>query len=680
MKDSESYMPDYRLAEAYDEAMLIDEKGFEGLCPFYVELTESAERYRDGDLLGKGAVKEVYKTFNTYTKRWVAMARLRADRGPEFYDLFLNEAWLTASLNHPNIITIHDAGVDGDGRPFFTMDLKGNSNLADRVAEAGLGDRGELLQIFMKVCDAVAYAHSRGVVHLDLKPENIQSDRYGEVLVCDWGLSKLISKIAEGENEMPLGLRPHGNMTLMGQIKGSPGYMAPEQAIPGSVKSERSDIFALGCILHLILTGHPPFIGSDEEILEATRTASFTAPRMSYPECRIPAALEAVVLKATAKCPEDRYASVETLRSEISKFLGGYSTLAEKPNFFRKARLFLRRNRLRVSIIFVLVVLLSVVGVVVEGHLKKQRALVELEHQRAAKLEVKAETTASLYHAEMERSELERIALARELSTSASNLKKLGIFIRPVETVREAHKLVASAFALDADCASARLQYFSLSCIVMDFRSALEHPVTPDSDIADYLLLAQAFPEFNYNENQRPSIDTLTTFLQQSKSINPNREALLERIVAYDYAARSDKDDYIEPVQALIKYVNEQNDGLVLSLDAATSTLTVRSKINVRLIANNKWSSRESLLRFLPYRAVRLDIKGRFYLGDLDQLGFETIDLRQGKRVVLNKKQVSLPHLKTLYMRPGQFDVNELNDIIQSNEPFEIIERSVQDN
>lgn len=678
MNDSESYMPDYRLSEAYDEAMLLDEKGFEGLCPFYVELTEASERYEDGELLGKGAVKEVYKSFNRHTKRWVAMARLRADRGPEFYDLFLNEAWLTAGLNHPNIITIHDAGVDGGGRPFFTMDLKGDSNLADRAAESRPENRGELLEIFMKVCDAISYAHAQGVIHLDLKPENIQADRFGEVLVCDWGLAKLLGDHEDAQNEMPQGLRSHGNMTLMGQIKGSLGYMAPEQVLPGSVKNERSDIFALGCILHLILTGHPPFTGSNDEILEATHSACFTPPRLRYPECRIPQALEAVVLKAAAKRPEDRYSSVELLRRDISSFLGGYSTLAEKPSWFREVGLFIRRNRLPVSIVFIAAVLLSAAGVLTAQHMKRQQVRAEREQQRAAQFETKAQNATALYQEEMKRSERERILLARELAASASNLKKLGIFIRPVETVREAHQLVASAFALDAACATARLQYFSLSCIAMDFRSALERPVKPISDLADYLLFAQAFPEFNYNENQRPSIGTLTAFLQQAKQVNPDRQALMERMVAYDFAARSDKDDYVGPVQALLEYVNKRTGDPVLMLDTEHAELTVSSKKGVRLTSTAKWASQESLLRFLPFRSLTLDIKGRFHFWDLDRLDVETVDLRSCKEVVFDKT-VSLPRLRVVTVRPGQFDVSGLKDVIQSNNPFEIIEKPVSE-
>jgi serine/threonine-protein kinase len=336
VKPVDPYQPKRRLKGAYAEATLLNDAGLRALCPSYIELAGSSVRFQDSVLLGKGAVKDVFKTFNHHTQRWVAMARLREDRGPEFYDLFVHEAWLTASLNHPNIITIHDAGVDEAGRPFFTMDLKGKSSLANRIEQHKSEASRDLLQVFMKVCDAVAYAHSKGIIHLDLKPENIQADEFGEVLVCDWGLAKQVGEAVEGEDELPRSLRPIDNMTLMGEIKGSLGFMAPEQVIPGSVKDRRTDVFALGCLLHLIVAGEPPFTGTPNEILEATRTGKVKPPRQKYPERHIPEALEAVIMKATARSPADRYASAETLRDEIFNFLVAIRRWPKNPVFFGK--------------------------------------------------------------------------------------------------------------------------------------------------------------------------------------------------------------------------------------------------------------------------------------------------------------------------------------------------------
>jgi serine/threonine protein kinase len=673
MKPPESYKPDLRLAEAYAEATLLDEEGLAGLCPSYTELAEAATRYQDSVLLGKGAVKEVYKTFNNHTKRWIAMARLRTDHGPEFYDLFVHEAWLTASLSHPNIITIHDAGVDRDGRPFFTMDLKGKSNLADLAAGPNAAGRQELLEVFLKVCDAVAYAHSRGVVHLDLKPENIQADAFGEVLVCDWGLAKLVGEMEEGEHEMPTALRPLDNMTLMGQIKGSLGYMAPEQVISGAIKDFRSDVFALGCILHLILTGHAPFAGSAEQILEATGRAAIVPPRKRYPDSHIPGALEAVMLKATALSPDDRYATVLQLRHEISNFLGGYSTLAEKPGFFREARLFLARNRLPAAIALFAIVSLSVMSVLFIQHLERQRAATALERERAMQFETEAEVATTLYHDELERSEQERVALAKKLATSAVDLKKLGIFIRPIETVREARKLVASALALDDDSANVQLQRFSLNCICLNFQDALEDPVTPQSDLSDYLLFAQAFPEFNFTEDRRPTADQLTEFLKQAREINLSRKALMERMVAYDFAARGSANDYAPVVEALLAYVNGQKGGAVLEYNPEASSLTLRSGPTIRLAIWDKWGSNECLLRFLKFRSLTAVVEGRFFPGDLQNLPVETLDLSECETLVFNHS-VDLPLLRKIIIRSGQIAAQTLHDSICSNERFEIIE------
>ncbi|MDF7824642.1 serine/threonine-protein kinase [Pontiellaceae bacterium B12227] len=662
-----TYKPDPRLAQAYDEATLLNEEGLEGLCPSYTELAGEGTRFRDDTLLGKGAVKEVYRTFNSHTRRWVAMARLRADRGPEFYDLFVHEAWLTASLSHPNIITIHDAGVDGNGRPFFTMDLKGDSSLADRVAGPAPAGRRELLEIFMKVCDAVAYAHSQGIVHLDLKPENIQADAFGEVLVCDWGLAKQVGELEEGEYELPNALRPLDNMTLMGQIKGSLGFMAPEQVMADAVKDHRSDIFALGCILHLILTGVPPFTGTEEQVLEATRRCEVVPPRKVSPERHIPGALEAVVLKAMARNPEDRYASAQLLRDEISHFLEGYSTLAEKPGFFREARLFLARNRIPATIAFLAIVTLSVVSVLFIQRIQHQQ-------ERAERFETKAEAVEILYQDEIDRSEQERKALAIKMARSASDLKKLGIFVRPVETVREARKLVASAEALDDDSALARLQRFSLDCITLNFEGALENPVQPHSGLVDYLLLVNAFPEFNYSEERRPSISKMSGFLQQALEINPNRQALVERMVAFDYASRSDGGDYSPVVAALLDYVCGEKDSAALKYSPADSTLTLQSNQNIRLAIWDKWGSNDCLLRFLTFRSLKVEVDDRFFPGDLQNLHIETLDLSACGELVFNHP-VDLPLLRKVIIRPGQVSAQVLRDSISANARFEIVEQ-----
>jgi Protein kinase domain len=672
-KDPDFYAPDHRLTLAYAEATQLDEQGLEALCPSYIELAEANARYRDDSLLGQGAVKDVHRTYDCRTKRWVAIARLRQDRGPEYYDLFVHEAWLTSSLKHPNIIKVHDAGVDDLGRPFFTMDLKGNTSLADLATDLQQSDLRGLLEIFIKVCDAVAYAHSCGVIHLDLKPENIQTDAFGEVIVCDWGLGKAVGQTEDGENEIPEALRAFDNITLHGQIKGTPGYMAPEQAESGLAKDQRTDIFALGCILYLILAGQPVFTGSTEKILEATIRGDFTPPSLRFPSRWVPESLEAVVMKAIARHPDERYSSVLALKGEIQKFLGGFSTLAEKPGFFREAKLFLARNRLPATISFLSIVAITVLSMLYLDHLRRQQQATAEQRERATRFATKADAAAALYLGELSRSEEQRKDLAQQLATSANHLKDTGIFVRPLTSVRAARRLADTALALDPKCSSARAERFSLNCITLNFHDALAHPPPPDSKLADFLKLAKAFPQFEFGEKSRPSIKQFSGFLRQARELDPRRDSLVERMVSYDFTVRGDKTSYSEVVGAMIEYLNKRAGHLSLVHDAAKSSCFLKSDKPVQLLIQPPSGSGQSFLHFLPFNSLKLEIAGKFDLSELHGLAVESLDLRGCSGIELGKT-VSLPRLRELLIRPGQLPSAKISRLIKSSGRIEIIE------
>lgn len=166
------------------------------------------------------------------------MATLHDDAPLALCAPFIHEAWLTSLLDHPNIITIHNVRVDADKRPYFTMELKSGDSLDGLIEKLDAGvpevcDRyslNSLLQVFLKLCDAIEYAHSVHVLHLDLKPANIQVGQYGEMLVCDWGLGRM----HRGEDGMEfewllLNSDLLSSDTVFGQVRGTPGYMAPEQ-------------------------------------------------------------------------------------------------------------------------------------------------------------------------------------------------------------------------------------------------------------------------------------------------------------------------------------------------------------------------------------------------------------------------------------------------------------------
>ena len=243
----------------------------------------------------------------------------------------------------------------------------------------------------------MAYAHSRGVIHLDLKPENIQTDDFGETLVCDWGLAKVIDDPEQEDFEFPAALRPLEKVTLVGHIKGTPGFMAPEQTESGSTKDHRTDIFSLGCILHTIITGQPPFIGTPSAVLDATSRAIVTPPRLRYPDLDIPKSLEAVVMKALQYSPDDRYDSVLELKEEISNFLRGHTTRAERPGLVREACLFIDRNRIPVLIAFLSFLVLTILSWHFLQRIDRQIHATMKEKDRGAQLAIKTDAIQADY-------------------------------------------------------------------------------------------------------------------------------------------------------------------------------------------------------------------------------------------------------------------------------------------
>ena len=154
------------------------------------------QEYKDFEELARGGMKRVYKVMDCKLNRYVAYAKLHPNSPRELHDPFIREARLTALLEHPNIISVHDIGVNDEDTPFFTMELKVGQTLAATIkANPGISRPGTnsfstLLESFVKVCDAISYAHSKNVLHLDIKPENIQVGEFGEVIVCDWGLAQ----------------------------------------------------------------------------------------------------------------------------------------------------------------------------------------------------------------------------------------------------------------------------------------------------------------------------------------------------------------------------------------------------------------------------------------------------------------------------------------------------------
>jgi serine/threonine-protein kinase len=234
--------------------------------------------------IARGGMGAVYRGRDLTLGRDLAVKVLlpQAAQRPELHRRFLEEARIAGQLQHPGIVPVHEMGLLPDHRPYFTMKLVKGETLAARI-RSGAG-RAELLQAFEAVCQAVAYAHAHGVIHRDLKPANVMLGSFGEVLVMDWGLAKVMEgPFREGGTHIDAGREADGSgETVTGSVFGTPSYMPPEQA-RGEVLDERADVFGLGAILCEILTGKPPFDcgGRDAVAMSAAGVVEEAQQRLS---------------------------------------------------------------------------------------------------------------------------------------------------------------------------------------------------------------------------------------------------------------------------------------------------------------------------------------------------------------------------------------------------------------
>ena len=289
---------------------------------------EARDRYALGPVLGEGGVGRVIDALDTAIGRRVALKVLRPDGEVDRIRTarFLREAQVTARLEHPSVIPVYEVGALADGRPFYSMRIVKRLSLREilsepqRRAEVSLA---RLCAMLIQVCRGLSYAHASGVIHRDVKPENILLGDYGEIYIADWGLCKVV-----GEEEPP---RPRSRpvattqlATQIGSSLGTPGYMAPEQAAGGlgGGIDERSDLFSLGVILYEILTGQMPFTGpTSVAVMAATITDEPRSPRSINPDC--PLVLEDLCRKLLAKKKEARPGSAAEVAGEIEAFLEG---------------------------------------------------------------------------------------------------------------------------------------------------------------------------------------------------------------------------------------------------------------------------------------------------------------------------------------------------------------------
>ena len=326
--------------------------------------TSDGQRFRVLRPHAKGGLGAVFVALDAELNREVALKQIldhHAD-DPVSRQRFLIEAEITGGLEHPGIVPVYGLGTYGDGRPYYAMRFIKGESLKEAIeqfhAHEGLktdtGRRSlalrKLLRRFTDACNAIDYAHSRGVLHRDIKPGNIIVGKHGETLVVDWGLAKATGKsdLSAEERTLIPNSASGSAQTLPGSALGTPAYMSPEQA-RGELDrlGAYSDVYSFGATLYCLLTGKPPFDGDDiGAILRFVQTGAF-APRQLDPS--IDRALEAICKKAMALQPVDRYASPKVLADDLERWMADEPVTAWREPLSPRARRWARRNRTAVT-------------------------------------------------------------------------------------------------------------------------------------------------------------------------------------------------------------------------------------------------------------------------------------------------------------------------------------------
>ncbi len=298
----------------------------------------SGPRYSLSNLHAAGGIGEIWLAHDHDLDRDVAVKKLLTERAPSEMTKvrFLREARITGQLDHPGVVPVYEICYDeATNLPYYTMRFLRGRTMTEAVRDYHVNrrERGPqlksllgLLNAFDIVCNTVAYAHSKGIIHRDLKCENVILGDYGEVVVIDWGLAKQYGRGEVAAEAVDLdAIRPAE--TVVGQILGTPAYMAPEQAAGETdAIGPAADVYGLSAILYEILCGQPPFIGTSTiEVLKQVKSSAPVRPSEVAPG--IPAALEQICLKGLAKLPGERHASAEQLARAVRAWV---SDLAER--------------------------------------------------------------------------------------------------------------------------------------------------------------------------------------------------------------------------------------------------------------------------------------------------------------------------------------------------------------
>ena len=608
-------------------------------------------RYKDHELLASGGMKDVYKVYDSQNRRHFAMAKLRSDVPDEQCEDFFKEAYLTASLEHPNIISLYDIGVDDKGVPFFTMELKVGDTIGEIIKQRFEGNPKylkeyplhKLLDIFIKVCDAVSYAHSVDILHLDLKPDNIQVGKFGEVQVCDWGLGSNIDDANIVNDER--------------MIKGTPGFMSPEQILHELGKDFTTDIYALGALLYTILVDQSHIEGGVNTVIQKTVEGGFISPLEKFPNREIPKSLDAVVRKAMSLQKEDRYVSVEALQKEVEQYLSGHSTMAENAGFVKELSLFYKRNK-QICLLALFSLLVIVIGSSVFV-MKIQKSKHDLEDANI-KVSTALEESNKNYDLYKDKVAAEK-RLTNDLLEEAFKDALLKIrnplfFAEPLKYTDEALLTLMKHYQVTGKKPIVRHIVAAL-IISQKYEEVEKYAKLVEPEL---IRLAKDFSGIEREKNGHLSDEVFLKLLKRiNKLSKDSRENLMERVVAYQL--KLGKRSFVKEnhLAQILKCWNTDWDVNGLKYNSKELILKLEGKELVLLKGLGGGSSELSLLRFIKANHLTLKNTGLESLKELNGFSVRALDLRGAK--IQSLRQVrGMANLNRLIVAVSQFNEKEL--------------------
>lgn len=375
--------------------------------------------------IGRGGIGRVCLLLDQHLGREVALKELLSDgaetQSTEATLRLLAEARITGQLEHPNIVPVYDIGRRQDGRLYYTMRVIRGETLTDALCRSEtLAQRLELLPHVARACNAIAYAHSRGIIHRDIKPDNLMIGEFGETVVLDWGIAKLRNAPASGDRVVPRGVAQL-SATSAGDLVGTPLYMSPEQVLGEHDLDETTDVWSLGVLLYVVLSGRLPFNGMDLAAVRA-RILRGRPKGLRTLEPSLPPELIAIAERALAREKHLRYENAKHLASDLDAYMSGARVLAHQYSTLDLVRRFAKRHRAASWVALTAVALLVVVAGVQQRKVLLERDRAVAAEKVALEKEQLARSSLAEFYADRAQASVARGATTEALVYAARSL------------------------------------------------------------------------------------------------------------------------------------------------------------------------------------------------------------------------------------------------------------------